>query len=62
MVIEYVWRQADEVYSADLIGIDALPRGVKLAVAIPPDAIQLVSVPEAPCCTDRSFGSEELRV
>ena len=46
MVIEYVWRQADEAYPADLIGIDALPRGVKLAVAIPPDAIQLVSVPE----------------
>jgi hypothetical protein len=46
VVIEHVWRQADEVYSADLIGIDALPRGVKLAVAIPPEAIQLVSVPE----------------
>ena len=45
-VIERVWRQADEVYSADLIGIDALPRGIKLAVAIPPDAIHLVSVPE----------------
>ena len=45
-VIEHVWRQADAVYSADLIGLDALPRGVKLAVAIPPDAIQLVSVPE----------------
>jgi hypothetical protein len=46
VVIERVWRQADEVYSADLVGIDALPRGVKLAVAIPPDAIQLGSVPE----------------
>jgi len=45
-VIEHVWRQADEVYSADLIGIDALPRGVKLAVAIPADAIHLVRVPE----------------
>jgi hypothetical protein len=45
-VIEHVWRQADEIYSADLTGIDALPRGVKLAVAIPPDAIHLVSVPE----------------
>jgi hypothetical protein len=45
-VIEYVWRQADEVYSVDLIGIDALPRGIKLAVAIPPDAIHVVSVPE----------------
>jgi hypothetical protein len=46
VVIEHVCRQADEVYSADLIGIDALPRGVKLAVAIPPDGIHLVSVPE----------------
>jgi hypothetical protein len=45
-VVEHVWRQADAVYSADLTGIDALPRGVKLAVAIPPDAIHLVSVPE----------------
>ena len=45
-VIEHVWHHADEVYSADLIGIDALPRGSKLAVAIPPDAIDLVSVPE----------------
>src|SRR6202030_827357 len=46
VVIEHVWRQADEIYSADLIGIDALPRGIKLAVAIPPDAIHLVSIPE----------------
>jgi hypothetical protein len=46
MVVEHVWRLADEVYSADLVGIDALPRGVKLAVAIPPDAIQPVSAPE----------------
>ena len=46
VVIEVVWRQADEVYSNDLIGIDALPRGAKLAVAIPPDAIHLVPVPE----------------
>jgi hypothetical protein len=45
-VIEQVWRQADEVYSGDLIGIDALPRGIKLAVAIPPDAIRPVSIPE----------------
>jgi hypothetical protein len=45
-VIEHAWRHADEVYSADLIGIDALPRGAKLAVAIPPDAIQMMPVPE----------------
>jgi hypothetical protein len=45
-VIEQVWRHADEVYSGDLIGIDALPRGIKLAVAIPPDAIRPVSIPE----------------
>ena len=46
VVIERVWRQANEIYSVDLIGIDALPRGIKLAVAIPPDGIHLVSVPE----------------
>jgi hypothetical protein len=45
-IVERVWRQADKVYSADLIGIDALPRGAKLAVAIPPDAIQPVPVPQ----------------
>ena len=46
VVIEHVWHHADEVYSGDLIGIGALPRGIKLAVAIPPDAIHLGSVPE----------------
>ncbi len=45
-IIETVWRHADAIYSADIIGIDALPRGAKLAVSIPPDAIQLVPVPE----------------
>jgi hypothetical protein len=45
-VIEAVWRHADQIYSADLVGIDALPQGAKLAVGIPPDAIHLVRVPE----------------
>jgi hypothetical protein len=44
-VIEHVWRQADRVYAADLIGIEALPRGAKLAVANPTDAIHSVAVP-----------------
>src|SRR5258705_6381302 len=44
--IENVWRQADEIYSADLIGSDALPRGIKLAVALPPRSIHPGSVPE----------------
>jgi hypothetical protein len=44
--IEHVWRQADLVYAADLVGIDALPRGAKLAVAVAPGAIHLTSVPE----------------
>ena len=45
-IIETVWRHADAIYSADIIGIDALPKGAKLAVSIPPEAIQLVPVPE----------------
>jgi hypothetical protein len=44
-VIERVWWRADRVYSADLAGIDALPRGVRLAVAYPADAIHVVAVP-----------------
>jgi hypothetical protein len=45
-VIEYVWREADRVYSADLAGIDALPRGSKLAIAQPPNLFHVVPVPE----------------
>jgi len=45
-VIEHVWREADRVYSADLAGIDALPRGSKLAIAQPPNLFHVVPVPE----------------
>jgi hypothetical protein len=45
-IIEHVWRHADNIYSADLVGIDALPRGAKLAVAMPAGTIHMVPVPE----------------
>jgi hypothetical protein len=45
-VIERVWREADRVYSADLVGIDALPRGAKLAIAHPADAFHVSAIPE----------------
>jgi hypothetical protein len=45
-VIEYVWLRADRIYSADLAGIDMLPRGAKLAVAYPASAVNFAPVPE----------------
>jgi hypothetical protein len=45
-VIERVWREADRVYSADLGGINALPRGSKLAIAQPSNLFHVVPVPE----------------
>jgi hypothetical protein len=45
-VIERVWREADGVYSADLVGIDELPRGAKLAIAHPADLFHVAPVPE----------------
>ena len=45
-VIERVWREADRIYSADLGGINALPRGSKLAIAQPPNLFHVVPVPE----------------
>ena len=50
-VIEHVWLEADRIYSADLVGIDALPRGVKLAVAYPADAVHVVGIPEVHLAT-----------
>jgi hypothetical protein len=44
--IEYVWLQADRVYSADLVGIDMLPRGAKMAVAYPTGAVNFAPIPE----------------
>jgi hypothetical protein len=45
-VIEHVWREADRVYSDDLVGIDELPRGARLALAHPPDLFHVSPVPE----------------
>jgi len=45
-IIERVWREADRVYAVDLGGIDALPRGSKLAIAHPADLFHVVPVPE----------------
>jgi hypothetical protein len=45
-IIEYVWLRADHIYSADLAGIDMLPRGAKLAVAYPASAVNFAPVPE----------------
>jgi hypothetical protein len=50
-VIEAVWLQADRIYTADLAGIDALPVGVKLAVAYPPGAVNAVAIPEVHLAT-----------
>ncbi len=44
--IERAWRRADQVYAADLTGIDALPRGARLAVAYAADAVHVVPVPQ----------------
>jgi hypothetical protein len=44
--IEYVWLHADRVYSADLAGLDMLPRGAKLAVAYPASAVNFEPIPE----------------
>jgi hypothetical protein len=45
-VIERVWQEADRVYSADLVGIDALPRGAKVAIAHPADLFHVAPIPE----------------
>ena len=45
-LVEYVWLRADHIYSADLAGIDMLPRGAKLAAAYPASAFNFVPVPE----------------
>ena len=45
-MIELVWHRADRVYSADLAGIDMLPRGTRLAVAHPAGAVNFVPIPE----------------
>src|SRR3984893_19474039 len=62
VVIEHVWRQADEIYSADLIGIDALPRGIKLAVAIPPDGIHRAAGGQGRAAFAGDHGEEGKRI
>ena len=44
-LIGQVWRETDRVYRADLAGIDALPRGVKLAVAHPEGLFHVARTP-----------------
>jgi hypothetical protein len=43
--IEQVWREADRVYTVNLAGLDALPRGAKLAVAHPDGLFHVVRIP-----------------
>jgi hypothetical protein len=45
-IVEQVWREADQVYAADLVGINELPRGAKLAIAHPADLFHVAPVPE----------------
>ena len=45
-VIERVWREADRVYSADLVGINELPQGAKLAIAHPAGLFHVSAIPE----------------
>jgi hypothetical protein len=45
-VIETVWLQADRLYASDLAVIDALPRGVTLAVAYPPRDVNAGAIPQ----------------
>jgi hypothetical protein len=44
-VIEALWLKADRVYAADLAGVDALPRGSRIAVAFPSGAVNFSSLP-----------------
>jgi hypothetical protein len=49
--IEHVWRAADRVYTADLAGIDLLPRGARLAVAQPEGLFHVTRIPEVHLAT-----------
>ncbi|HVC56038.1 MAG TPA: hypothetical protein VND95_08785, partial [Stellaceae bacterium] len=44
--IETVWLAADHAYRADLAAIDELPRGARLAVAYPANAVNVSAIPE----------------
>jgi hypothetical protein len=45
-MIERIWLRSDQVYTAELAGLDLLPNGALLAVAFPPGALNVVSIPE----------------
>jgi hypothetical protein len=45
-IVEHIWLTSDRVYSADLAGLDRLPRGAKLAISYPARALNFVAVPE----------------
>jgi hypothetical protein len=45
-VIEALWRQSDRVYTADIVALDALPSGARLAVAFPPRDVNAGAVPQ----------------
>ncbi len=49
--IEHVWHAADRVYTADLAGIDLLPRGARLAVAQPEGLFHVTRIPEVHLAT-----------
>lgn len=45
-VIERVWLEANQLYTADIAAIDLLPEGVRLAVAYPPRDVNAAPIPE----------------
>ena len=49
--VERIWRAADRVYTADLEGIDLLPRGARLAVAQPEGLFHVTRIPEVHLAT-----------
>jgi len=50
-MIERVWLRADRIYTADLAGIDGLPRGAKLAIAQPEGLFHVTPIPEVHLAT-----------
>ena len=49
--VERIWRAADRVYTANLAGIDLLPRGTRLAVAQPEGLFHVTRTPEVHLAT-----------
>jgi hypothetical protein len=46
-VIEQVWLASDKIYAGDIAALDTLPKGAKLAVAFPTNAVDMAKIPEA---------------